>query len=180
MGTENRQRGNKNLLIVTNSAIIGAVDRKELKCLGNLHNMAMFDMGNDTVLVRMKNKTCFIMNKAKIHIIMGLDPCVQRYGTPKGNERQGYRYVFSDKKGVYSLGIKILYGFDCSNLYMDGKKYSLRNLGYTWDLRDQYMKIEPREQETSAYKDSLFIGSVNKFIAFKKFVKSGYHKDFAQ
>ena len=44
MGTESRQRGNKNLLIVTNSAIIGAVDRKELKCLGNLHDMAMFDI----------------------------------------------------------------------------------------------------------------------------------------
>ncbi len=107
MGTDNRQRGNKNLLIITNSAIIGAVEKKAITPIGSFRGMTLFDMNDGIVLARLKDKTGFITGIEDIHRIIGIEPCVQKYGTPKGNERQGYRYVFCENNKINSLGLRI-------------------------------------------------------------------------
>ena len=91
MGTERRQRGNNNLLIITNNVIINAVDKKLISPMGKCRDMTLFDMGDGIVLVRIKNRVCFIMDVEDVHTIMAMDVHVQRYGVPKGNGRQGYR-----------------------------------------------------------------------------------------
>lgn len=44
MGNENRQRGNNNLLIVTNNVIVSAVEKKILSTICKTRDMTIFDM----------------------------------------------------------------------------------------------------------------------------------------